>query len=45
MREDGIGGGVVDHLQGVRGFVNNSRPYEQIKTDARKPITHNFRLS
>lgn len=26
--EDGIGGGVVDHLTGVKGFVNNSQPIE-----------------
>ncbi len=24
--EDGIGGGVVDHLSGVKGFVNNAQP-------------------
>jgi hypothetical protein len=24
--EDGVGGGVVDHLKGVKGFVNNSSP-------------------
>ena len=26
--EDGVGGGVVDHLPGVKGFVNNSRAIE-----------------
>lgn len=26
--EDGIGGGVVDHLPGCRGFVNGSKPLE-----------------
>lgn len=26
--EDGVGGGVVDHLQGINGFVNNSSPLE-----------------
>lgn len=26
--EDGIGGGVVDHLKGIYGFVNNSRAIE-----------------
>lgn len=26
--EDGVGGGVVDELPGVRGFVNNSKPLE-----------------
>jgi hypothetical protein len=24
--EDGVGGGVVDHLKGIKGFVNNSSP-------------------
>lgn len=27
--EDGVGGGVVDQLQGVRGFVGNSAPLEE----------------
>lgn len=27
--EDGIGGGVVDHVKGVRGFLANSTPIEQ----------------
>jgi phage terminase large subunit len=26
--EDGVGGGVVDQLNGVKGFINNSRPIE-----------------
>lgn len=26
--EDGVGGGVVDQLKGIRGFVNNSKPIE-----------------
>jgi phage terminase large subunit len=25
--EDGIGGGIVDHLKGIKGFVANSRPF------------------
>lgn len=40
--EDGIGGGIVDHLSGVRGFVNNSRPFEQSKNIARRPVIHNY---
>ena len=28
--EDGIGGGVVDHLQGIKGFTNNGRPLERV---------------
>lgn len=26
--EDGVGGGVVDHLKGIKGFVNNSSPIQ-----------------
>jgi hypothetical protein len=26
--EDGVGGGVVDQLKGVKGFINNSKPIE-----------------
>lgn len=26
--EDGLGGGIVDSLKGVRGFINNSRAFE-----------------
>lgn len=33
--EDGIGGGVVDNLKGVKGFVNNGTPLDNPKT--RKP--------
>ena len=34
--EDGIGGGLVDELTGVKGFVNNSKPKE---TDISKKNT------
>lgn len=40
--EDGIGGGVVDGMKGVRGFVNNSRPYVPVKAPERRPIIHNY---
>jgi len=30
--EDGIGGGVVDQLGGVKGFVNNSTPFDNPET-------------
>lgn len=30
--EDGIGGGVVDHLPGVKGFINNGTPFDNPKT-------------
>ncbi len=38
--EDGIGGGIVDQLPGVQGFVNNSRAYEVAPTP--KILKHNF---
>jgi len=31
INEDGVGGGIVDALEGVKGFVNNSRPIEMRK--------------
>lgn len=37
--EDGVGGGVVDYLPNVKGFVNNSTP---IETDFSKKL-HNYR--
>jgi len=27
--EDGIGGGIIDHLEGINGFVNNATPVSQ----------------
>jgi len=45
--EDGIGGGVVDQMKGVHGFINNSRPIE-IKKEQNPtgfytlPPKHNF---
>lgn len=29
--EDGVGGGVVDNLRGIKGFINNSSPLEELK--------------
>jgi hypothetical protein len=37
--EDGIGGSAVDHLRGIVGFINNSKPME-LKTPVSVP--HNF---
>lgn len=37
--EDGIGGGVVDNLRGIKGFVANAVPFENIKTG----VKFNFR--
>lgn len=39
--EDGIGGGVVDALRGVKGFVGNSRPFELNKSS----FGHNIKPS
>lgn len=36
--EDGLGGGVVDEMDGVKGFINNSRPLETQQTKKK----HNF---
>lgn len=30
--EDGVGGGVIDHLTGIKGFIANSVPIEDTKT-------------
>jgi hypothetical protein len=30
--EDGIGGGIVDHLKGIKGFTANHRPFENPTT-------------
>ena len=46
--EDGVGGGVVDQLNGVKGFVNNGKPYEtfMVKSQERVKVegikVHNF---
>lgn len=32
LDEDGIGGGVVDHMDGVVGFVANTAPFENVRT-------------
>lgn len=46
--EDGVGGGVVDSLSGVKGFVNNSKAYETILVKNKERVredaikVHNF---
>jgi hypothetical protein len=40
--EDGIGGGVVDHLKGTKGFNGNSRPREMLDTFTGKFVHQNF---
>jgi len=37
--EDGIGGGVVDHLPGVKGFIANSPPVEDAEGN-KPPYQH-----
>jgi len=41
--EDGVGGGVVDGLNGVRGFIANSSPLEDIRLDKRTEEKPNYR--
>lgn len=38
--EDGVGGGIVDQIKRVQGFVNNGKPYELLQTG--KLVRHNF---
>lgn len=42
--EDGVGGGVVDEMKGVKGFINNSRAIEikQPQTDYTQIPKHNY---
>jgi phage terminase large subunit len=40
--EDGVGGGIIDHLSGIRGFVNNSKPFERAKSPVHKLAVYNF---
>jgi len=41
--EDGMGGGIVDNMKGIRGFVNNSTPIENETTDERLGQKPNYR--
>ncbi len=34
--EDGIGGGIVDHLKGIKGFVANHAPFDNPETEERE---------
>jgi len=40
--EDGIGGGVVDTVKGVKGFIANTKPFDIIETRLGKPMPANF---
>lgn len=39
--EDGVGGGIVDEMIGIKGFVNNSRPRE-ISVKPLQLVKHNY---
>ena len=41
--EDGVGGGVVDHLRGVKGFVNNSTAIKTANVLTGVPKKENYR--
>ena len=41
--EDGVGGGVVDHLRGCTGFVNNSTAVEEFYEDTQDTKMYNYR--
>lgn len=38
LDDDGVGGGAVDSLRGVRGFVGNSAPLQRIDPRTHKPL-------
>jgi phage terminase large subunit len=40
--EDGVGGGVIDQLGGVVGFLNNSRPFEVWDSRTYKFVASNY---
>lgn len=41
--EDGIGGGVIDNLKGVKGFMGNSSPFQVWDTRKAKMVNANFK--
>ena len=41
--EDGIGGGVVDHVKGVIGFVNGSRAVEELAEDDQETDRYSYK--
>lgn len=40
--EDGVGGGIVDHLKGIKGFTANSTPVEVWDTHKQQKVPANF---
>lgn len=43
--EDGIGGGIVDEMRGIKGFVNNARPIKPNKPPRREKIDREERFT
>jgi len=41
--EDGVGGYLVDGLEGVKGFVNGSRPVEEMGEDMQETRRYNYK--
>ena len=41
--EMGLGGGLVDEMQGVKGFVGNSRPIEELYEDQQETRVFNYK--
>jgi len=41
--EDGVGGFLVDGLEGVKGFVNGSKPVEQENEDSQETRRYNYK--
>lgn len=41
--EDGVGGGIVDNLRGVKGFIANSSPLVDNRLDSKKEDVPNYR--
>jgi hypothetical protein len=41
--EDGVGGGIVDHLYGIKGFTANATPFEIWDTVKEKTVVANYR--
>jgi len=40
--EDGVGFGYVKNMSGVKGFINNSRPFQKKKESERDRVLHNY---
>lgn len=43
LDDDGVGGGAVDVLRGVKGFIGNATPIKRIDTKTKKEIKENYR--